>query len=70
MHERVKTCSGKIFVQEAITDLLQNSSSTIMDKIFETNSSFHVIVQKVFTKTDKFSFWKKDFALDYNTTKF
>ena len=54
---------------------------TIMDKIFETNSSFHVKqrttekIQFLFSRSfllvlSKISFWEEDWALGYNSLKF
>ena len=52
---------------------------TIVEKIFETNFSFHVkqpmessisIFKNILLVLIKFLFWKEDWALGYNSMKF
>ena len=56
-------------------------NSTIIHKIFETNSSFHaklhsmgkfyfLLFKSILLVLTKFSFWQKDWALGYHSMKF
>ena len=70
-----------ITFSHSVITILGKTGPTIIHKIFETNSSFHVkqrttgTVQFLFFSSfllllTKFLFWEEDWALGYNSMKF